>query len=104
MNVKEYFSKCGVVQRELFLELKKIIFGVYPNSSEEMKWGVPAYVEGEVYLVGLKDFVNIGFSLKHLPKEFHAILKTGKETGSLKIKSKKDINKKQIIEILKSLK
>ena len=104
MDVEAYFKKQPKKQLEILLELKKIILGVYPNSSEEMKWGVLAYVNGKVYFVGLKDSVNIGFSIKHLPKDKTNILQQGKETASLKISLKKDINKEQIIDLLKSLK
>jgi uncharacterized protein YdhG (YjbR/CyaY superfamily) len=44
-------------------KLRKIILKTFPDTQEEMKWGVPfSYDCGKYYFVALKDHVNIGFS------------------------------------------
>ncbi|MFA5077146.1 MAG: hypothetical protein WC488_01840 [Candidatus Micrarchaeia archaeon] len=67
-----------------------------------MKWGVLGYANGACYIVALKDRVNIGFSLKEIPKEKQKLLDcTGKETGHIEIKDLGSIDELKIFTLLK---
>ena len=59
--VDEYIRKQTYPQKEICLQLRGIIFGVFPGIEEKMKWGVPTYAKGRFYFVALKDHVNLGF-------------------------------------------
>ena len=101
-KVDEYIEKQKSPQREICLKLRRIIFQTFPGIEEEMKWGVPTYAKGKYYLVALKDHVNFGFSLKGLSKEEQKLLEgSGKTMKHIKIRSLKEINEKEIVELLK---
>ncbi|MCP8314189.1 MAG: DUF1801 domain-containing protein [archaeon] len=101
-EVDEYIEKQKSPQKEICLELRRIIFRTFPDIEEEMKWGVPAYAKGKYYLVALKDHVNFGFSLKGLSKEEQKLLEgSGKTMKHIKIRSLKEIKENEIIELLK---
>ena len=101
-GVDEYIEKQGSPQKEICLELRKIIFRTFLGIEEEMKWGVPTYAKGKYYLVALKDHVNFGFSLKGLSKEEHKRFEgSGKAMKHIKIRSLKEINESEIVELLK---
>ena len=100
--VEDYFNKQRSPQKEICFEIKKIIFDVFPNIKEEMKWGVPAYGNGKYYIVSLKDHVNLGFSLKGLSKEDCSLFDGGGKTMKhIEIKDMKGIDKKRIEKLLK---
>jgi hypothetical protein len=66
-QVYEYIEKQMSPQKELCLQLRSIIFGVFPGIEEEMKWGVPTYAKGKFYFVALKDhFEGSGKTMKIL--------------------------------------
>jgi len=101
-KVDEYIEKQKSPQREICLRLRRIIFQTFPGIEEEMKWGVPTYAKGKYYLVALKDHVNFGFSLKGLSKEEQKLFEgSGKTMKHIKIRSLKEINEKEIVELLK---
>jgi len=101
-KVDEYIEKQKSPQREICLKLRRIIFQTFPGIEEEMKWGVPTYAKGKYYLVALKDHVNFGFSLKGLSKEEQKLFEgSGKTMKHIKIRSLKEINEKEIVELLK---
>ena len=68
-KVDEYINKQKSPQKEICQRLRELIFRVFPEATEEMKWGVPAFCNGKFYIVALKDHVNLGFSIKELTKE-----------------------------------
>jgi uncharacterized protein YdhG (YjbR/CyaY superfamily) len=68
-QVDEYIGKQKSPQKEICLQLRSIIFGVFPGIEEEMKWGVPTYAKGKFYFVALKDHVNLGFSMDGLSED-----------------------------------
>ena len=68
-QVDEYIGKQKSPQKEICLQLRGIIFGVFPGLKEEMKWGVPTYADGRFYFVALKDHVNLGFSMMGLSED-----------------------------------
>lgn len=101
-KVDEYVVKQLSPQKEICTKLRNIIFKTFPGVKEEMKWGVPSYADGKCYFVGLKDHVNMGFSIKGLSEEEISLLQgSGKTMRIIEIKSEKDIDEKQIIKLLK---
>ena len=68
-TVEDYIKKQQSPQKEILQELRTIIFDTFPNTTEEMKWGVPNFHNGLFYIVALKDHVNLGFSIKGLSKK-----------------------------------
>ena len=42
-KVDEYIEKQKSPQKEICLELRRIVFKTFPDIEEEMKWGVPTY-------------------------------------------------------------
>ncbi len=98
-EVDNYIGKQPSPQKEICKELRKIILSTFPRIVEEMKNGVPWY--GKYYIVGLKDSVNLGFSVQGLSSEEKMYFKgAGKLMRHLKFKTLKEIQKKKIIELL----
>jgi len=62
-KIDEYIDKQPSPQKEICRALRKIIFDTFPDATEGMKWGVPAFADGNYYIVALKDHVNLGFTL-----------------------------------------
>lgn len=101
-GVDEYIKKQISPQKEICNTLRKIIFKTFPDIEEGMKWGVPSYDNGRYYFVTLKGHVNIGFSIKGLSKDNLALFHgSGKTMRVIEIKSKKEINEKEIVKLLK---
>ena len=101
-EVDEYIEKQKSPQKEICLQLRRIIFRTFPDIEEAMKWGVPAYDKGRYYVVALKDHVNFGFSLKGFSKEEQKRLGgSGKTMKHIEIHSIKEINEHEIVELLK---
>jgi hypothetical protein len=101
-KVDDYLNKQKSPQKEICLRLREIIFKTIPDIREEMKWGVPTYVDGEYYLVTLKDQVNIGFSLKGLSSDEQKLFcGSGKTMKHIEIHSSKEIDEAGITELLK---
>ena len=103
-EVKQYIEKQKSPQKEIIQKLRKIILKTFPKIKEELKMGVPWY-EGKYYIVGLKDSVNLGVSVKGLTKKEQDLFSgKGKMMRHLKIKSTKEINEKEIKKLLKLIK
>lgn len=101
-KVDEYIKRQVSPQKEICNTLRKIIFKTFPGIEEEMKWGVPSYNNGRYYIVALKSHVNLGFSIKGLSKDKLALFQgSGKTMRVIEIKSKKEINEKHIVKLLK---
>ena len=66
-EVDEYFAKQKSPQKEICTILRRIILKTFPKIHEEKKLGVAWY--GKFYIVGLKDSVNLGFSVKGLSEK-----------------------------------
>ena len=104
-KVDDYIEKQKSPQKEICKRLRKIIFKTFPDIKEEMKWGVPAFDNGNYYIVALKDHVNLGFSKKELTKEEVKLFDGNANTMvHLEIKTLKDINERRIVELLKIVK
>ena len=104
MKVENYIKKQKSPQKEIIRKIRKIILKTFPKINEEMKMGVPWY-EGKYYIVGLKDHVNLGFSVKGLSKKEQDLFEgKGKTMRHIKFYSLKDINEKKIVKLLKIVK
>ena len=98
--VDEYIKKQKSPQKEIIIELRKIILDTFPKITEDFKNGVPWY--GKYYIVGLKDHVNIGFSISGLSKEDMDLFEgNGKLMRHIKIYCMGDIDKELIVKLLK---
>ena len=103
-EVNDYIEKQKSPQREICIKLRNIILETFPGIKEEMKFGVPWY-EGKYYIVGLKDHVNLGFSLKGLSKkEVDFFEGSGKTMKHIKVSSLNEIDDEKIAELLKVVK
>ncbi len=103
-EVDDYITKQKSPQKEICQRLRNIILKTFPNIKEEMKLGVPWY-EGKYYIVALKNYVNLGFSLKGLSgKEVGLFEGGGKTMKHIKIHSLDKIDEKKIIKLLKVVK
>ena len=101
-KVDEYYNKQASPQKEICQALRELIFKTFPGVKEEMKWGVPAYADGNYYIVALKDHVNLGFTVKGLTEEEISLFDGGgKTTKHIRVDSLSDIDEKRIITLLK---
>jgi len=99
-EVTEYIKKQKSPQKEICNKLRKLIFKTFPKINEKMKLGVPWY--SKYYIVSLKDSVNLGFSVKSLPKkDMDDFTGAGKFMRHLKFKDIKEIDDKKIVRLLK---
>jgi len=100
-EVNDYIKKQKSPQKEICQKLRKIIIKAIPNIREKMWVGVPWY-EGRYYIAALKDHVNMGFTIKGLPKkELDLFEGKGKTMRHIKIYSLADVDEKQIVKLLK---
>jgi uncharacterized protein YdhG (YjbR/CyaY superfamily) len=60
-QVDDYISKQGSPQKEICQNLRRLILKTFPDTKEEMKWGVPAFANGKFYIVALKGLSIWGF-------------------------------------------
>jgi len=103
-KVKTYLENLPSPQKEICIKVRKIILDTFPNLEESFKNGVPWY-ECKYYIVGLKDHVNIGFSVEGLTEEEMKLFQgKGKYMRHIKIYTVNDIDKKKIVKLLKVVK
>ena len=99
-EVTDYIKKQKSPQKEICNKLRNILLKTLPKINEQKKLGVAWY--GKYYIVGLKDSVNLGFSVKGLSKKDKDNFKgTGKTMRHLKFKELKEVDEKKIIGLLK---
>ncbi len=100
-TVQTYIKGLPSPQKEICKRVRKIIVDTLPGITEEFKMGVPWY-EGKFYIVGLKDHVNVGFCIDGLSKDELSLFEgKGKLMRHIKIKTKDDLDEKQLIKLLK---
>jgi len=103
-KVKNYLENLPSPQKEICKKIRQIILKTIPNLQESFKNGVPWY-ECKYYIVGLKDHVNIGFSVEGLSQEEMSLFEgKGKYMRHIKIYSLEDIDEKKIVKLLKIIK
>ncbi len=104
-KVSAYFQKQVSPQKEICLALRHIILKTFPNVTEEMKWGVPAYDGGRFYIGVVRYGVNLGFSIQGLSDKEKAFFDgDGKVTRNLKFESIAAIDEKKIVMLLRLVK
>ncbi len=104
MDVDSYIKKQKNPQKEILERLREIIKKNFKGIKEEIRMGVPWY-EGRYYLVGLKDSVNIGFSVKGLNKKDASNFNgSGEYMRHLKFKSLEEVDEEKIARLLKLVK
>jgi len=100
-QVDNYIEKQKSPQKQICSKLRRLILKTFPKIDEKLKLGC-AWYEGKYYIVGLKDSVNLGFSVKGLLKKDRDNFKgAGKFMRHLKFKELKEIEEKKIIQLLK---
>ena len=100
-KVKTYLEKLPSPQREICEAARSLILEIYPSIEESFKNGVPWY-EDRYYLVGLKDHVNVGFSINGLtPEQLKELEGQGKYMRHVKVKSLEDLDREKIVHLLK---
>lgn len=104
IKVKNYLDNLPSPQKEICKKVRKIILNTFPDLVETFKNGVPWY-ECKYYIVGLKDHVNIGFSVEELNQEEIKLFDgKGKYMRHIKIYSLDEIDEKKIVKLLKVVK
>ncbi|MBN1159779.1 MAG: DUF1801 domain-containing protein [Candidatus Diapherotrites archaeon] len=99
-SVTTYIDALKSPQKEICRKLRAIILKTFPEIKEEMKMGVPWY--GKYYIVGLKDHVNLGFSVSGLTKKDKDNFEgSGEMMQHKKFFTLKDINEKELVKLLK---
>jgi hypothetical protein len=99
-SVTDYIEKQPMPQREICSRLREIIMRKYPNIEERMKLGVPYFGDG-VYILSLKDHVNLGLSIQGFDdQELKGLKGTGRTSRNLEIRSLDDIDEPRIIALL----
>lgn len=88
-KVTEYFNKQKSPQKEICHKLRSVVLKTLSDAGEGMKWGVPAFIGGKLYIVALKDHVNFGYN------------DGSKKMKHVEIKSLDEIDPKKIIELIR---
>jgi hypothetical protein len=100
-EVEAYIRKQHQTQKEIIQKLRFIILKTFPQIKEELRMGVPWY-EGKYYLVGLKDHVNLGFSVKGLSeKEISLFEGKGKVMRHIRFYSLQDVDETRVEKLLR---
>jgi len=103
-KVKSYLDNLPSPQKEICKRIRRIITKTFPDLEESFKNGVPWY-QSKYYIVGLKDHVNIGFSIEGLtPEELKLFEGKGKLMRHIKIYSLDEIDEAEIVRLLKIVK
>jgi predicted GIY-YIG superfamily endonuclease len=101
-KIKEYIEKQKSPLKEICQRLREIILKTFPDTKEEMRWGVPVFANGKFYIGALKNQVNLGFSINGLTKEQIALFEgNGKTMRHIKVRTLNDIDEKRIVKLLK---
>jgi uncharacterized protein YdhG (YjbR/CyaY superfamily) len=101
MTVDEYYNKLKSPQKEICLKLREIVKKKYPKYKESMLWGVPVFNEGLIYIVALRDHVNLGFTISKLTKEEEKLFQGGgKTTRKLEIRDLNEIDTQKVEKLL----
>jgi hypothetical protein len=97
-KVDKYMEKQVSPQKEILLEIRRILHTTISSLDEKMRWGVPTFSGGKFYIVALKDHVNFGFAINGLnDDEIKLFEGKGKTMRHIKIHSLEDIDKKNLV-------
>lgn len=101
-KIAQYINNQNDLQKNILYALREIIFKIIPDCREKMQWGVITFDQEKFYIVALKKKAHIGFAIKGLSKEEVKLFEgSGKTMRHIKIYSLEDINKKNIINLIK---
>ena len=99
-KVKDYLDSLPMPQKEICINVRNILLASIPDVEEEFKNGVPWY--GKFYIAGLKNSVNVGFSIINLDKEELKLFEgSGKFMRHIKIKSMDEIDAARMKQLFK---
>jgi len=99
-KVKDYFDKQMSPQKEICKKVRTILLATIPEIDEEFKNGVPWY--GKFYIAGLKNSVNVGFSITGLAKdEVKLFSGAGKFMRHIKLHTVNDIDEEKMKKLFK---
>lgn len=99
-TVDDYIERQPSPQKEICKKLRELVLATFPGIKEEMKMGVPWY-EDLFYIVGLKNHVNLGFSIKALSEDEISLFQgSGKTMKHIEITSPDEIDDSRIVELL----
>ena len=100
-KIDDYIDTQPSPQKEICWYLRNLILKTFPGAKEEMKWGVPAFANGNYYIVALKDHVNLGFTARGLTEQDLTLFDGGGKTMKhLQINQLNNIDEKRIIKLL----
>jgi hypothetical protein len=100
-NVDRYIEKQVSPQKDILVEIRRIVHATLPDPDEKMRWGVPTFASGKFYIVALKDYVNLGFAITGLSKdEIKLFQGTGKTMRHIKINSLEDIDENKLVDLI----
>lgn len=103
-KVKYYLDQLPSPQKEICKKVRHIIFETFPDIQETFENGVPWY-ECKYYIVGLKDHVNVGFSVEGLSEVEKKLFEgKGKFMQHIKYYSLDDVDESKLINLLKIVK
>ena len=98
-KVEEYINKQNSPQKEIAQTLRTVILNAAPEVKEEFKMGVPWY-SGKLYIVALRDHVNLGFSVQGLSEAEKALFRgKGSMMRHLKFYSLKDVDEAEVAKL-----
>jgi hypothetical protein len=101
-TIDDYINQQPSPQKEICQKLRGLILKTFPDTKEEMRWGVPVFGEGKFYIGALKDHVNLGFSITGLAGEEIALFEgSGKTMRHIKVDKPENIDEKRIVGLLK---
>jgi hypothetical protein len=96
-KITDYINRQKTPQKEICLELRRIILKLYPKIKEEMKWGAIVYDGGKYYIAVVTYGVNLGFAVNGLnneeAKQFEG---NGRTMRHIKIKTLTDIDESKL--------
>lgn len=99
-KVKDYIHKQASPQKEICKKVRSILLSTIPDVEETFKNGVPWY--GKFYIAGLKNSVNIGFSISDLQKDDLKLFQgNGKFMRHIKLHSMDEIDQTQLVKLFK---
>ena len=101
-KVQQYLEKTPPPQKEICLKLREIILHTFPDITEELKSGVPAYAGGLFNIKAQINQVTLGFAIQGLTNKQLALFEgSGKTMRHIKIKTLSDLDEKKIVKLLK---
>ncbi len=89
--------------RLLIDKLRRIVKRALPNATETVKWGRPTYTlrgENVAWILNYRDHVDLGFFMGAKLKS-ELLEGTGKSLRHIKVRTVKDINRKEFTRLLK---